>query len=187
VQLLDQNESRQITSQLPLITESTAQHGLTVATVRRAIDVLVKEGLVQTAPTRAVRDAQTHRLCDAPAAVHMSSEDLIWVSDGQWPSNTAEVATPLVKARSGPCSGPEWKREPQDLASPAWLPSQAGSGYGLEYCLLVCAAVGFVTGAPGAPHLVAEPLWHLVPVAAAHQPGRIDLITAARCRATACG
>jgi hypothetical protein len=42
----------QITSQLPSITDLTAQTGLAVGTVRRAVDILVKEGLVQTVPGR---------------------------------------------------------------------------------------------------------------------------------------
>jgi hypothetical protein len=41
-----------ITSQLPSITDLTARTGLAVGTVRRAIDILVKEGLVQTVPGR---------------------------------------------------------------------------------------------------------------------------------------
>lgn len=42
----------EITGQLPSITELTAQTGLAVGTVRRGIDLLVKEGLVQTVPGR---------------------------------------------------------------------------------------------------------------------------------------
>jgi GntR family transcriptional regulator len=37
---------------LPSITDLTAQTGLAVGTVRRAIDILVKEGFVQTVPGR---------------------------------------------------------------------------------------------------------------------------------------
>jgi DNA-binding GntR family transcriptional regulator len=51
-QLREQIEGRQITSQLPSITELTSQTGLAVGTVRRAIDMLVKEGLVRTVPGR---------------------------------------------------------------------------------------------------------------------------------------
>jgi DNA-binding GntR family transcriptional regulator len=51
-QLRDQIERGQITTQLPSITELTAQTGLAVGTVRRAIDILVKRGLVQTVPGR---------------------------------------------------------------------------------------------------------------------------------------
>ena len=51
-QLRDQIERGQITSQLPSITELTSQTGLAVGTVRRAIDILVNEGLVQTVPGR---------------------------------------------------------------------------------------------------------------------------------------
>jgi GntR family transcriptional regulator len=51
-QLRGQIERGQITSQLPSITELTAQTGLAVGTVRRAIDLLVNEGLVQTVPGR---------------------------------------------------------------------------------------------------------------------------------------
>jgi GntR family transcriptional regulator len=42
----------EITSQWPSITDLTTQTGLAVGTVRRAIDILVKEGLVQTVPDR---------------------------------------------------------------------------------------------------------------------------------------
>jgi DNA-binding GntR family transcriptional regulator len=51
-QLRRQIERDQITGQLPSITELTAQTGLAVGTVRRGIDLLVKEGLVQTVPGR---------------------------------------------------------------------------------------------------------------------------------------
>jgi DNA-binding GntR family transcriptional regulator len=50
--LRGQIERGEITSQVPSITELTAQSGLAVGTVRRAIDILVKEGLVQTVPGR---------------------------------------------------------------------------------------------------------------------------------------
>ena len=50
--LREQIERGQITSQLPSITELTGQTGLAVGTVRRAIDILVKEGLVRTVPGR---------------------------------------------------------------------------------------------------------------------------------------
>jgi hypothetical protein len=76
-------------------------------------------------------------------------------------------------------------REPEDLVSPDRQPGETGSGDRLEYCLLVRVAVGFVAGVPGAPNLVAEPLGHLVPVAAAHEPSWVGLITAVRYRATA--
>jgi hypothetical protein len=72
------------------------------------------------------------------------------------------------------------------MASPAGQPGETGSSDRPEHCLLVFAAGGFLTGAPGPPHLITEPLWHPVPVAAAHQAGRIDLITALRYRAQAC-
>jgi DNA-binding GntR family transcriptional regulator len=39
-------------AQLPSLTELTSQTGLAVGTVCRAIDVLAREGLVQTAPGR---------------------------------------------------------------------------------------------------------------------------------------
>lgn len=45
-------ESGKITSQLPSITQLTEQTRLAVGTVRRAINVLVKEGLVETVPGR---------------------------------------------------------------------------------------------------------------------------------------
>jgi DNA-binding GntR family transcriptional regulator len=51
-QLKEQIERGNITGQLPSITDLTAQTGLAVGTVRRAIDILVKEGLVQTVPGR---------------------------------------------------------------------------------------------------------------------------------------
>jgi DNA-binding GntR family transcriptional regulator len=51
-QLREQIESGRITSQLPSITDLTAQTGLAVGTVRRAINILVKEGLAQTVPGR---------------------------------------------------------------------------------------------------------------------------------------
>jgi hypothetical protein len=51
-QLREQIESGQITSQLPSITELRAQTGLAVRTVRHAIKVLIKEGLVRTVPGR---------------------------------------------------------------------------------------------------------------------------------------
>jgi len=51
-QLRERIESGEITSQMPSITELTAQTGLAVGTVRRAIDILVNEGLVQTVPGR---------------------------------------------------------------------------------------------------------------------------------------
>ena len=45
-------ESGKITSQLPSITQLTEQTRLAVGTVRRAVNVLVKEGLVETVPGR---------------------------------------------------------------------------------------------------------------------------------------
>lgn len=51
-QLREQIRSGKITSQLPSITYLTEETGLAVGTVRRAINVLVKEGLVQTVPGR---------------------------------------------------------------------------------------------------------------------------------------
>jgi GntR family transcriptional regulator len=45
-------KSGKITSQLPSITMLTEQTGLAVGTVRRAINILVKEGLVETVPGR---------------------------------------------------------------------------------------------------------------------------------------
>jgi DNA-binding GntR family transcriptional regulator len=53
-QLREQIESGEITSQLPSITDMTAQTGLAVGTVRRAIDILVEEGLVDTVPGRGI-------------------------------------------------------------------------------------------------------------------------------------
>jgi DNA-binding GntR family transcriptional regulator len=51
-QLRERIEHSEITGQLPSITELTAQTGLAVGTVRRGIDLLAKEGLVQTVPGR---------------------------------------------------------------------------------------------------------------------------------------
>lgn len=51
-QLREQIEHGEIPGQLPSITELTAQTGLAVGTVRRGIDLLVREGLVQTVPGR---------------------------------------------------------------------------------------------------------------------------------------
>ena len=51
-QLREQIESGKITSQLPSITYLTALTGLAVGTVRRAINILVKEGIAQTVPGR---------------------------------------------------------------------------------------------------------------------------------------
>jgi GntR family transcriptional regulator len=45
-------ESGKITSQLPSITDLTEDTRLAVGTVRRAINILVKEGLVETVPGR---------------------------------------------------------------------------------------------------------------------------------------
>jgi GntR family transcriptional regulator len=50
--LREQIQRGEITGQLPSITELTAQTGLAVGTVRRGIDILIKEGLVQTVPGR---------------------------------------------------------------------------------------------------------------------------------------
>ena len=51
-QLREQIETGKITSQLPSITDPTEQTGLAVGTVRRVINILVKEGLAQTVPGR---------------------------------------------------------------------------------------------------------------------------------------
>jgi GntR family transcriptional regulator len=51
-QLREQIDSGEIVSQLPSITDLTEQTGLAVGTVRRAINILVKEGLAQTVPGR---------------------------------------------------------------------------------------------------------------------------------------
>jgi DNA-binding GntR family transcriptional regulator len=50
--LREQIQHGQITSRLPSITTLTAQTGLAVGTVRRAIDILAQEHLVQTVPGR---------------------------------------------------------------------------------------------------------------------------------------
>jgi DNA-binding GntR family transcriptional regulator len=51
-QLREQIDSGAITAQLPSITTLIAATGLAVGTVRRGIDILVNEGLVQTVPGR---------------------------------------------------------------------------------------------------------------------------------------
>lgn len=51
-QLREQIRRGEITSQLPSITDLTARTGLAVGTVRRAIDILVKENLIQAVPGR---------------------------------------------------------------------------------------------------------------------------------------
>jgi DNA-binding GntR family transcriptional regulator len=51
-ELREQIGRGEITSQLPSITDLTAQTGLAVGTVRRAIGILVKEGLLETVPGR---------------------------------------------------------------------------------------------------------------------------------------
>jgi len=51
-QLRERIASGDIDSQLPSITELTEDTGLAVGTVRRAIKVLVQEGLVRTVPGR---------------------------------------------------------------------------------------------------------------------------------------
>jgi DNA-binding GntR family transcriptional regulator len=56
-QLRNQIERGQITTQLPSITELTAQTGLAVGTVRRAIDILVKGPRPDRARQGDLRDA----------------------------------------------------------------------------------------------------------------------------------
>lgn len=51
-QLREQIKRDEIAAQLPSITDLTAQTGLAVGTVRRAIDILIKEDLVRTVPGR---------------------------------------------------------------------------------------------------------------------------------------
>jgi GntR family transcriptional regulator len=50
--LREQIQHGQIAFRLPSITTLTAQTGLAVGTVRRAIDILVEQHLVQTVPGR---------------------------------------------------------------------------------------------------------------------------------------
>jgi DNA-binding GntR family transcriptional regulator len=50
--LREQIQTAEIVSRLPSLTELAGQTGLTVGTVRRAIDVLAREHLVQTVPGR---------------------------------------------------------------------------------------------------------------------------------------
>ncbi len=51
-QLQAQIQRGEIHSRLPSITDLTTQTGLAVGTVRRAIDILIKEGLVHIVPGR---------------------------------------------------------------------------------------------------------------------------------------
>jgi hypothetical protein len=51
-QLRQEIETGKIASQLPSITNLTKQTGLAVGTVRRAINILVTEGLAETVPGR---------------------------------------------------------------------------------------------------------------------------------------
>jgi hypothetical protein len=79
------------------------------------------------------------------------------------------------------CQGQQWLPSPRaNWRRQPGQPGETGGSNRLEHCLLVLAAVGLLAGAPGPPYLVAEPVWHLVPVAAAHQASLVDLITAAR-------
>jgi DNA-binding GntR family transcriptional regulator len=50
--LREQIQCGKITTQMPSITTLTAETGLAVGTVRRAIDLLVRQHLVQTVPGR---------------------------------------------------------------------------------------------------------------------------------------
>ena len=65
-------ESGKITSQLPSITQLTEETGLAVGTVRRAINILVKEGLVETVPGRGtfVIEQRAPRASRGPAGGH---------------------------------------------------------------------------------------------------------------------
>ena len=48
--LRERIRTREIVSRLPSLTELTGQTGLSIGTVRRAIDVLAREHLVRTVP-----------------------------------------------------------------------------------------------------------------------------------------
>jgi DNA-binding GntR family transcriptional regulator len=50
--LRERIQAQEIVSRLPSLTELTGQTGLSIATVRRAIDVLARENLVRTVPGR---------------------------------------------------------------------------------------------------------------------------------------
>ena len=50
--LREQIERGEVTSQLPSIATLVKQTGLAIGTIRRAVDVLVQEDLVQTVPGR---------------------------------------------------------------------------------------------------------------------------------------
>jgi hypothetical protein len=82
------------------------------------------------------------------------------------------------------CGLGSWQ-EPGKLRFPARHPGGAAGRDGLEHCLLVLAAGSAVPGAPGRPHLVPQLPGQQVPVAAAHQPGFVDRVAAARYRAPA--
>jgi DNA-binding GntR family transcriptional regulator len=57
--LRERIQAGEIVSRLPSLTELTGQTGLAVGTVRRAVDVLVREHLVRTVPGR--RQEPLHR------------------------------------------------------------------------------------------------------------------------------
>jgi hypothetical protein len=106
-------------------------------------------------------------------------------SDRCRPGSGPEVLDHLA-ASARVLAGRRQETNPNELASPTWEPGDTGSGDRPEHCLLLLAAIDSLAGAPSAPYLVAEPFWHAVPVAAAHQAGLIYLDTTARYRAEAC-
>lgn len=61
----------------------------------------------------------------------------------------------VVPHRLGRCD-PRRRKEPGELAFPAWQPGSAARGYCLAYCLVVLAAGGCVPRAPGRPDLVSH-------------------------------
>ena len=67
-----QIQSGEITNQLPSITQLTEETELAVGTVRRAISILVKEGLVETVPGRGtfVVEPRPSRSADAGDRPH---------------------------------------------------------------------------------------------------------------------
>jgi DNA-binding GntR family transcriptional regulator len=72
--LRERIQSGQIVAQLPSLTQLTGQTGLAVGAVRRAIDVLVREGLVQTVPGRGtfvirVGNRGCVRCCQSPGSL----------------------------------------------------------------------------------------------------------------------
>jgi hypothetical protein len=60
-------------------------------------------------------------------------------------------------------------------------PGGVGCGDRFANCSLVLGSGGPLAGEPGRPYGVPQLLWYEVPVAAAHQVARIDLLAAVGC------